>query len=602
MTDGAWHAGTASKRWLLACLALLLAVVVYNDMLDPIIKTFGLAHAKLMDGPSSRILVVDNLASADAPSVQAVFDGEIWGMHAFRVHQILIPFLVLALSVGGLCHLLASRSARAGSYFFQLRRGSALPPVGLWAALFLGGCFAAWSEEGLRLHPSFALIPFVLSLLVAAGVSAGPRPNSTSMARAFNAMAASRWFWLGYLTLSPSGLFREDLVLDGAAPLGISWGALLACAGSLLVLHWACRPPRAVELGRFSGSRQVLLAEYERLSLLCLQELWLILPAVLMAAVVSSLRIVHLAPFLLLSASNALLMKWSLEKRPSPSDSAGDKAGRALTRLATGLLMVGLPFAAELRPLFAGVPVPLVSWLVLIGLGLVKGRPWMASQAALPVVDLTVTPVGPAPRVSWGTAVLGLATLAVISVALRGGLPLPASDPTLAAAQSDLASSFGHQARLVRLDGEALLVGCNLDVARLSLAAEIVSAHLPDDQTKVVSVRTRRWERAGTFFLAITVAVFLVFPAYLLTFAAPGRCPAPYFALCGLLGGANGAFAVGSALGWFWMDPMPYLAAFLLCTSLSWLGIGYARAWIDGRVSALGGATGLVPVARNSAG
>ena len=95
MTEGAPRSPGIGKRWLIACLALLLGLVIFSDALDPVVRAFGLAHAKILDGPGSRILVLDSLPSADAPAVQTVFQGEIWGRHAYRVQQIMLPFLVL---------------------------------------------------------------------------------------------------------------------------------------------------------------------------------------------------------------------------------------------------------------------------------------------------------------------------------------------------------------------------------------------------------------------------------------------------------------------------------------------------------------------------
>ena len=598
MTEEAPRARAEGKRWLVACLALLLAVVVYNDTLDPMVRTFGLSHSKVFENGGSRVLVVDSLASADAPSVQTVFDGEIWGRHAYRVHQIVLPFLALLLAVGGLSHLLARRVSGVGAAFLQLGRGTATPPLGLWASLFFGGCFAAWSEEGPKLHPSYALLPFALAVLVTAGLSAGPRPGAQAMSRAFSALGAGRWFWLGFLIFSPTALFSYEGLVEGANPLQISPSAVLACVLSLLVLHWATRPPKAMDLSRFAGQRDSLRVEYERSSVLCLQELWLLVPAVLMAAVVSSLRTDDFAAYLLLSAACALLMKWSVAARPCQSDTLGDRALTLGFRLGTLALLLGVPYfvqSGSLPEIYQPAP---VVWLTLIALGVVRGRPWTGGVA---VADSTETgqPLAALGRPNLGTIALALATVAVVGVALRGGLPLPARDLPLAKAQAELGGSFGHQARLIRLDGQALLIGCNLDVARMSLAAEIVSNHLPDDETKVVSVRTRRWERTGRFFLAFTVAVFLVFPTYLLTFASPGPASRSYLVFCALLAGANGAFAVGSALGWFWLDPMPHLAAFALSTGLSWLGLGYARAWVDHRVSPAVQETPGLATARN---
>lgn len=568
------------KRWLVACLAVLLGVVIYSDSLEPVVQTFGLAHASISSQAGQRILVVDSLPSADAPSVQTVFQGEIWGRHSYKVGVFLLPFLILTAAMGGLAHLLSTHVSSAGSRFFHLGRGSALPPVGLWVALFLGGCFAAWAVER-PFPPAFALFPLVATMLASALIAASPRPSAGMTARAFGALAATRWFWLGFLALTPDGLFRYEGLTDTMRPLEVPAPALLACVSALLALHWATRACHKVDFDRFSGDVGYLDAEVRRLTLLAVQELWLLLPAVLMGAVVSSVRIEYLAPYLLSSVVCALLMRWTIQPK-APA------AVRVLARLTTLALILILPFAASLPDVLPISSLPLVGCLMLVALGLVLGRPWLPTHEItepvsqrVPAEELAVRPW----RLTPTFALLGLLTVSVVGFALRGGLPLPSSDPILAKAQAELAGTFGPQARLLRSNGQALLVGCNLDVARLSLAAEIVSAHLSDTETRVVSVRTRRWERIGRIFLALTVALFLVLPTYLLTVAAPGPSSRVYMAFCAIIGGANGAFAIGSAMGWFWMDPAPHLAAFLLSSGLGWLGLGYARAWFDGRVT-----------------
>lgn len=592
MAEEASRSPYNGKRWLIVCLTILLSIVVFSESLDPVVRTFGLAHAKILEQPGQRILVLDSLPSADAPSVQTVFQGEIWGRHAYHVAGFVLPFALLAAAMAGLCHLLSTHVAGVGARFFHLGRGSALPPLSLWVVLFLGGCFAAWSVEK-PFPPELALLPFVVAVLACAFLAAAARPNATLMARAFGALAAARWFWLGFLALTPNGMFRYESPTDVSRPLVLPTPALIGCLLAMAALHWATRPSRQTDLGRFVGDGARLGREVQRLSLLAIQELWLLLPAILMGALVSSLRIDYLAPYLLGSTASALLMRWTIQPK-APG------AVRVLARLGTLVLVFALPFASSLSSRLPGSGLTLVGCLVLVGLGMVLGRPWLPASAE-PRAEEPESPIEPSLpwRPSPTGLVLGLVTAGVLGVALRGGLPLPATDPVLARAQVELAEAFGPQARLLRLNGQALLVGCNLDVARLSLAAEIVSSHLSDTETRVVSVRTRRWERVGRFFLAMTVAFFLVFPTYLLTFAAPGPSSRAYMAFCAVLGGGNGAFAVGSALGWFWMAPAPHVAAFLLSSGLGWLGLGYARAWIDGRVTTPLRNPGLV-AARNT--
>jgi hypothetical protein len=185
MAEAATRSPVPGQRVLIACLAVLLGILMANEVCDPIVRTFGLAHAKVVAGEHGRILVLDSLPSADAPSVQTVFQGEIWGRHSYKVHQVLLPFLMLTMAMAGLAHLLARHVSGVGWRFFHLQRGSALPPVSLWVALFMGGCLAAWSVEGPNFHSSFALIPFVLSLSLGAVISVSPQPNASVLARVF---------------------------------------------------------------------------------------------------------------------------------------------------------------------------------------------------------------------------------------------------------------------------------------------------------------------------------------------------------------------------------------------------------------------------------
>ncbi len=508
-------------------LALLLGVMAFSASLDPIVQTFGLAHTRIMTASGGQVLVVDHLPSADAPAVQSLFQGEIWGRHAFTVGQIVLPFAVLLAALASLSYALAHLLCAPGSRFFHLRRGWAPPPLGLWGVLFLGGCFAALTVESPGLNPNLALVPLAVTLLTGVALALTPHPSALWAGRTFTALTGARWFWLGFLTLSPLGLFHQTGPEPGAPTPLLPLSSLLSCVVALAGLSWATRPPKSAAYDRFEGDTARLRQETEGLSLLCIQELWLILPVVLMAASVSSLRFDFLAPYLFGSVACALVM-------------------RAAVRAS------GSAAAAAWRPSKTG-------------------------------------------------AALGLATAGALTLAMSGGVP-SAAPSAVATAQAKLTQSFAHQARLLQLNGKALLIGCNLDVAQMSSAAEIVSGHLPETETKVVSVRTRRWERAARITLALTVALFLVLPTFLLTVAQPGPAGRLYSVFCAVLGGINGAFAVGAALGWFWLYPLPHVAAFLLSTALGWLGLGHARAWIDGRVARPAGETApaLLNATRNT--
>lgn len=587
-------ASRVARGSLVASLLLLLAVLIFSATLDPVVQAFGLAHARLDTVEGGRVLVMDHLPSADAPAVQTLFDGEIWGRHGFKAQQILLPFVVLLASLAALSYALFHLVCQPGSRFFHLSRGWAPPPLGLWGALFLGGCFAAWAVEQPTLHPTLALIPFVIAMLVCAVMALAPHPSALWAQRAFTTLTGTRWFWLGFLTLSPVGLFRHASPVDGVVTPQLSLSALLACAGALAALSWATRRPGASSYERFKGDTAELQRGVESLTLLAIQELWLILPAVLMAATVSSLRVEFLAPYLAASVACALMMRWSVRAASRPSSSL-ETARRWAFRALTLALLAGWPFSVQLTQSYPELPLSPATWLVALALCMVAGRPSTFQSKATALAQ-------PAPpwRPSLAGGLLGLATAGALTLALGGGLPSSTDDFAVTAAQAKLDQSFAHQARLLRINGRALLIGCDLDVARLSAAAEIVSGYLPETETSVVSVRTRRWERAARISLALTVALFLVCPTYLLTFATPGRASRPYLAFCALMAGGNGAFAVGGALGWFWLYPLPHLAAFGLSTALGWLGLGYARAWIDGRVALQEGASpGLLP-ARNT--
>lgn len=521
MTSKALSEPGSGKRWFAACLIALTVIVAYNESMNPVVKALGFAHARVLHHDSGPVLVVDHLPSADAPVVQAVFEGEIWGRHAFRVGEFLGPFLLLLIAMFGVCRLVTHHASFPGARFFHLHRGCFPPPISLWASFFLGGCLAACSVEYPGLPSFSAVFPFLLALLATAVLVILPTPSAAAMGGTLAALTAGRWFWLGYLTLVPTGLFRYDWLSESSDPLTITGRSLLWCIVGLGVLHWATRPITKMDLTRFSGDIRGLALRVERLNLFAIQELFLLCPLVLMAAAVSSLRIEQLLPYLVSLVLSALMTRWSVEGKAQP------------------------PEQEVMNSKQDDVP----QW-----------------------------------RLTWANGLLGLAALALSALILHGGVPRTAKTQTVIELESKLSENFGHQARLLQSNGQTLLIGCDLDVGKLSLASEVVRAHLPESEADVVSVRTRRWERVGRLVLALTITVFLVLPTYLLTVATPGSSSGNYMTFCGLLGGVNGAFAIGSSLGWFWLDPAPHWAAFFLCVGLGWLGFGHARDWIDRRV------------------
>ncbi len=346
MTDGkpAQSDPVNRARGFLACLAILLCVIAFSDAQDPMVKAFGLAHARLFENESGRVLVLDSLPSADAPAVQTVFQGEIWGRHAYQVQRILIPFLILLAAMACCSHLLARSVSGPGFRFFHLHRGTAPPPVALWVALFLGGCFAAWSVEQPAVHGTFALLPLIVSVFAGVAVAAQSHPNASTLVRAFEMLSACRWFWLGFLALSPEGLFRYEGVSDGPRPLGFSLAAVAAVFLLLALLHWVTSSTRSLDLQRCSGDSEAMRSRLERLNLLAIQELLLLFPAVLMATAVSSVRIESLTAYLLASITCAALMRWSMQPPK------GGWAFRAFT-----ILLVALPGSGQVREVFWGL-------------------------------------------------------------------------------------------------------------------------------------------------------------------------------------------------------------------------------------------------------
>ncbi len=479
---------TKRETLLALCCGLGLALVLaYHASMDPLVRLLGVAHADVVNASGTKALLVDHLASADAPMLQALFQGEIWGRHSVRGAKLLLPMLTLGLALAGLLALALPR-------WRPVTRGekAALPSALLGIPLFLGACGAAlW--PGTARGELYALFPWLLSLVAVVGTTQLKGRSESSLRAAFAALTSARWLWLGFLLLSPTGFFRWEQT-EGAWRLGLSTVEVSLVAGLVWALHRA---------RTWCGELEGVSRSWTKL---CFGELWLVLPTFGIAAAVGSLNSHFIVPYLLTVLTSCLMLGWAR---------SGSSAG----------------------PLAAGV-----------------------LSAVVLVCSIWATP-----ETVWQKS------------------HLPASSPT-GAAQKQLKVRFGHQVRLGQVNGTPMLVSCGLDLARQSEALGLATAELKE-QPRSVNVRTRRGERTARFILALTVTLFLVVPTFLLTVASSGRRPFAFFGAFCTLAGLNGAFAVTAVLGWFWLDPASHFAGMVLASIIAWMGLGYARDWVDNQIS-----------------
>lgn len=565
-----------SQYWMLGSLALLIVVFIYDHSLDPMVRALGLAHAKAIDQAGARILVVDSVGSADAPVLQKLFGGTIWGRQGFRVDLVLLPFLALVAAMAGFCFQLSNHLAAWGRQFFHLERGSALPTMTMWVAFLAGGCAATFFDRGSGLF-ALAVLPFGVSIFIVGAVVALAPFQERVWAWAFRFVSDTRWFWLGYLVLSPQGLFWDEGGRRNTwlAPTPYELLVFIFCLG---FLYWASGEPEVLDSFRLGNPGSGIRKEYSRHSLLCVQELWLLLPVAAMAAAVGQLRLSVLCGYLMGLGVGALVFKWGVELPFSLELRSWFVRG---TRFFFVLSALGVTYWRVFP--FMGRGIALSLGMALMGILLVglKARP-----SSTAVEDDTKGALhGGITRVplsrSWWIGLVGLVVLAMATVGWsymvgRG------EEASILSTQKELSQRFGYRARIVESRGRTSVIGCYLDLAQQNQAVTLVSSRLSRTPVTIVSVITRHWERVARVVLALMMAAFLTVPTYLFTLGRPGSASKGYVFVLSLLGGTNGAFALGGIWGWFWLNPAPHLVAFLMGAGLVWLGHGEARAWVDG--------------------
>ncbi len=295
------------------CVALLAGVLVYHLSLDPVVWLLGLAHTQMVTGSETPAVIVDHLSSGDAPVVAQAVRAEIWGRHHAQGLGLWLPMAALtAAAIVFLRLALNSWERDLGGP----RRPSVLPPAVLGLPLFLGACLAA----SLLLTPLQALLPWLVAFTL---VAATRLFTGKVIPGCLPWLSSARWFWLGFLLLSPQGFFRWES--EHAVGLSQSPTALELAVVLILVLAI-----RAVEQTQREGE-----VEVDPWKSLAFAELWVLLPALGVAMGAGSLKGGVLPAYLLASLASAWLV-----------DGFGDS--RYKMSVAIGLLLAGLSLAAVL--------------------------------------------------------------------------------------------------------------------------------------------------------------------------------------------------------------------------------------------------------------
>lgn len=257
-----------------ALLLLPIALVLgYHLSLDPMVTLLGLAHSRVAVSPAELpVLIVDHLSSADAPVIAGIFQGEIWGRHRAQTLGIWLPMLALALSFTALTGL----ATRAPPPAPQSRASLPSPLLGL--PLFLGACVGATTG----LAPFTAFLPWLVcavGLIVAAATRL-----KDPLLKGCIALSCARWFWLGFLLLSPAGFFNLETAFSPA--------------------------PRLLELTVSLVLAAVIFqtANQQSQSRLSRTELWILLPCLAVAMAVGSLQTALLPAYFLVSLATAHLI------------------------------------------------------------------------------------------------------------------------------------------------------------------------------------------------------------------------------------------------------------------------------------------------------
>lgn len=578
---------TMRTRVVWLSLMVLVALAAFNATLHPLVKGFGLAHSRWLESDLQPVFVVDSLAREDVDVVLEMFPAEIRGRHGFRVYEILLPSVVLAAAMGVLAHFLALNGRAWAAWLWSHRPRLELPPPALVSGLVLGGLTGLSFGSDWRFPREAVLVPFVLAILSVAAFSLPAWPDARRLSSALISLNAARWFWLGFVAVcygADAGVRPEVRVCSS------DWRLTPMTVGTLMVafllFHWSTRRPARIDITMVSGDSRCLLETCERLTLLAVSELWLLLPLVLWTVYCSPEHsaLALLSPYLMLSSASSAMARWSLQGYPSPGGSCVSRLTGSLWRGGTVALIFSLPLLVLGQAIVQSMEMPIAVPFILIGVGLVAGRPWRAQRSAGDFAVRAQTGQSfalPRARGSWSgrskRAALGAVLALGVALVSSAHEDWKASRPIehgWATTRQKLTSTFGYRARYLRQGTHSLVLSQNLSAYDRSRAEQLVRQTLPGDRVSVISVSLWRWEFAGYGFLLLTLAGALSgLPAVLLRKTPGPALSAPF----SLLAGANGAFAVGAIWGWFWLDPFVHLAAFGLCTVMAGAGVSWAR-------------------------
>lgn len=559
--------------WLLLSFVLIVMVGLYDYSLDPIVHSLGLAHSSVFSQDSKQILVADNISSGDAHLVQQFFRGEIWGRHSFRVYLMLAPFFMLVIAFAILCRDLARRSTTWGKQLFRIDSGLELPNFPLWLAFFMGGCAATVGREcGVQVE-GLAFAPLGLAVAIAGLLSSFSGLRAGVLAKTIEAVAAARWFGFGCLVFLPGKLFYEE-----ATGLGIYSGlynvSFLSLIFSLMAIYFVSTIALNPDYSRFGGDTTKLKQASERYCQLSLQELLFLLPVAFLASVIGQLRVDMWAIYFMIIAASVLAVRFSVDRAPDRWYWQGLRLVFKLVVLSGGIYVL-----VYYRKFMGLELTALLSFsLVLLGIAIAGGISWYTARQGI-VRDKRFYFKLFFPAALLIPTILFIIAFLTPSILMNRGL-----SPQVASSAINLQREVGYRARLFEHENRVLLVGCQLDLGARNPALVELSSKLGKKSVVSIAVPTTKWERWAKIVLAVTVAVSLALPAYLLTFARPGAVNVICRAPCVILGGLNGGIAFAASLGWFWLDPLPYLMAFGLSVGLDWLGSGVARSWLDRRL------------------
>lgn len=576
---------------LFACLGVLAVVLVFDHTLDPVVRGFGFAHARVVQSDGSQALVVDNLAQGFAESVGRATRMNIFGRRSYRVYEIFLPWTLLVCVLGLMTHGLATRLRRGRGGLTLTFLDWAVSPKNLWMALLLGGCLRVWQTVLAQKSLEPGLLPYALTIFGLSGLLVLRRPQVDWILRGLNLLTFARWLWLGYLGVAAWSFTRQTVEAGPLTAADFFSRHLVGCAVAFLALHWASRAPERVNVDRFCGSRRRLIEACDRHSQLVISET----AALLLAVVIVSFEqpspkiFEMLGIYAITSAVGALLMKWTLEGCPPWVGQPREKFWGGVCRVLTIAAVFCVPavVASGLYPAVKSLSP--FAWLFALCLGVLGGRPWLSGirdrhdfcledserqprsrvwrVLAGAAIALTLsTLVIPAGRATWNRVRPHLGSIAL----MVGGTPL----------NSDLRHAFGYRVRVVETGGQALVLGQGMSKQDLRVAKKIVRKHLPGRPVLAAPVSLWRWEYAAWSGLLLSLAfIFASVPSAVFR-SGNSRVSRVGIFSSASLAGVNGAFALGAFLGWFWLNPWPYAFAFITFQFYT-VGLAYQNTLAD---------------------